>query len=50
LAVGGARVDGHLELPGVAAHLDFIDLKPRRLVAGIGQLRVRALSWQTGRE
>jgi hypothetical protein len=45
LAFGATRLDAQVELPGVAAHLEFIDLKPRRLVAGIGQLRVRSLSW-----
>ena len=44
LTFGATRLDGQVELPGVAAHLEFIDLVPRRLVAGIGQLRVRGLT------
>lgn len=43
LTFGQTRVDGEVEVPGVAAHVDFIDLKPRRVVAGIGQLRLRAV-------
>ncbi|MEJ7734020.1 MAG: hypothetical protein WKG00_33105 [Polyangiaceae bacterium] len=47
LVLGGTQLDGEVDVPGLAAHVEFVDLKPRRAVVGIGQLRLRQVTVDT---